>query len=91
VTVLPEAVKEANAVVAPTAAGILTAPVPAVSVNAWAPLMVVEKLIGAPPPAEVLITDAPVITTGPVIVTEPLVVVVILLPRLIALETAVPV
>jgi hypothetical protein len=94
VIVSPEAVSDVSAVVAPTAPDKLTVPVPAVSVNVCAPFTVepaVEKLMFAPPPADVLIVGEAVRSTGPAIVTEPLVVVVILPPKLIAFEAAVPV
>jgi hypothetical protein len=72
----------------PIAPDNVTFPVPDVNVNACAPAtvpsIVEEKLMFAPPPAEVSITVLAAKMTGPIIITEPLVVVVILPPRVAA-------
>lgn len=77
--VVPLAVKEERGVVPPTAPGIVTVPLP-FNVNAWAPLIVLEKLIFEP-----VAMTAPVSVTGPVRPMEELLVVK-LPPKLIAVD-----
>lgn len=66
---------EVKGVVPPTTPDRAIVPVPAVKLKVVAPLIVLVKLIFAPPPVTVLKMGVPLIVTGPVIVTTPLLVV----------------